>query len=189
MKAEIFKYVYEIGQLKRVQRSGWWIAGIDQPESVAEHSFRTAILGFLLAALEGADPYRSMAICLFHDAHEARLNDQHKVGQRYINVKAVESKAAAEQHARLPEPIADTLNELFQAYQENTSQESQIAHDADMLECLVQAHEYQSRGYTEVQDWIDSCQAGLVTQSAKQLAEDILASDPSEWWKDLKFKG
>jgi hypothetical protein len=39
---DMAKYLYEAGQLKRVKRSGWWIAGVKDPESVAEHSFRTA---------------------------------------------------------------------------------------------------------------------------------------------------
>ena len=44
---------------KRVKRSGWWVAGIDDPESVAEHSYRTALLGYILASLEGADPTKN----------------------------------------------------------------------------------------------------------------------------------
>lgn len=50
------KYLYEMGQLKRVKRSGWWMAGITDTESVVEHSFRTAMLGYILASLERADP-------------------------------------------------------------------------------------------------------------------------------------
>ncbi|MBF0384955.1 MAG: HD domain-containing protein, partial [Candidatus Omnitrophica bacterium] len=34
----------EAGLLKRVKRSGWWVAGIKDPESVAEHSFRCAVI-------------------------------------------------------------------------------------------------------------------------------------------------
>ena len=49
-------FLYEMGLLKRYKRTGWMIAGIDNPESIAEHSFRTAIIGYLLAVMEGADP-------------------------------------------------------------------------------------------------------------------------------------
>ena len=188
MEAEIYKYIYEIGQLKRVQRSGWWIAGIKQPESLAEHSFRTAVIGFILATLEGADPFHTMAICLFHDAHEARLNDQHKVGQRYMDMDSIEPIVAAEQQSRLPEKIASSLDDLFRAYQKMDSLDAQLARDADLLECLVQAREYQSQGYPDVQEWIDSCLAGLKSKSAKQIAQDCIKSEPAEWWKDLKSK-
>ena len=37
MTHDLAKYLYEIGQMKRVQRSGWWFAGIRDPESVREY--------------------------------------------------------------------------------------------------------------------------------------------------------
>ena len=40
MHKEIANYLYELGVLKRVRRSGWWLAGVKDAESVAEHSFR-----------------------------------------------------------------------------------------------------------------------------------------------------
>jgi len=42
---EVAKYLYEMGYLKQVKRAGWGMLGIPHPEGVAEHSFRTAILG------------------------------------------------------------------------------------------------------------------------------------------------
>ena len=36
MEKGIARYLFELGQLKRVRRSGWWVAGVDQPESVAD---------------------------------------------------------------------------------------------------------------------------------------------------------
>lgn len=78
------------------------MAGITDLESVAEHSFRTAILGYILASLEGVDPQKTAAMCLFHDTQEARVNDLHKVAQRYIDLDASESQVIAEQVERLP---------------------------------------------------------------------------------------
>jgi 5'-deoxynucleotidase YfbR-like HD superfamily hydrolase len=36
--------------------------GVRHPESIAEHSFRTAVIGYLLAHLEGANPERTALI-------------------------------------------------------------------------------------------------------------------------------
>ena len=58
------------GQLKRVKRSGWWLAGITDTESVAELSFRTTMLGYILPLLEGANPLKTAVMCLFHDTNE-----------------------------------------------------------------------------------------------------------------------
>jgi putative hydrolases of HD superfamily len=87
----IGKYLYEVGYLKRVKRSGWWLIGIRDPESVAEHVYRTAVLGYTLAVLDGnADPMRVATMCLFHDNGEARVGDLNKVPSRYIASKAGE---------------------------------------------------------------------------------------------------
>jgi len=74
----------EAGLLKRIKRTGWWVAGIDDPESVAEHSFRTAVIGYYLAYWEDVDPFKVVTMSLFNDIHEARINDLHKMGHYYI---------------------------------------------------------------------------------------------------------
>ncbi len=136
---DIAKYVYEIGQLKRVKRSGWWMAGIRDPESIAEHSFRTAVLGYVLASLAGADPLKTALICLFHDTGEARINDLHRVAKRYLDVGNGEENALADQTERLPHETAEHIRGLFDEYQRRSTLEGQLARDADLLECLVQA--------------------------------------------------
>src|SRR5436305_1497424 len=99
---EIAKYLYELGHLKHVKRAGWWLAGIKDPESVAEHSYRAAILGYILASLDGADPKETAMICLFHDTGEARISDLPRVAKRYIHENG-EELAITEQATRLPE--------------------------------------------------------------------------------------
>jgi putative hydrolase of HD superfamily len=184
--SNIAKYLYEIGQLKRVKRSGWWMAGIADPESVAEHSYRTAILGYLLASLEGADPMKTAMICLFHDTAEARIGDLHRVAKRYIDGGEREEVALSEQVERLPPDIAENIVALFHDYEERTSPEADVAHDADLLECLLQAREYQAQGYADAQDWINNCYAGLQTDTAKKIAEACLRVEPNAWWQGLK---
>ncbi len=84
--------VAEAGLLKRVKRSGWWVAGIENPESVAEHCFRCAVIAFYIAHEEGLDPYRAAVLGLFNDIHEARINDLHKMGHYYIDFRDAEKK-------------------------------------------------------------------------------------------------
>ena len=182
---DIAKYVYEIGQLKRVKRSGWWMAGISNPESVAEHSLRTAILGYILASLEGIDPMKTAMICLFHDTAEARTNDFHRVSKRYIT-GYLEEIAFAEQAERLPQDIAEKVVSFMNDYETRKSPEGDMAHDADLLECIFQAREYQVQGYPDVQDWIKNCYAGLRSKAAKSLADSCLHTEPNEWWQGLK---
>jgi len=183
---DIISWFYEMGQLKRVKRSGWWVAGVKDPESVAEHSFRAALIGYVLAGLEGADRNKTAVMCLFNDVHEARINDLHKVGHRYIKFKEAEKKAFDEQTGKLPEKIREEIRTLFGEYHNDGSKEGIIARDADLFECAVQAKEYLELGYKETQNWIDNVENLLKTNSAKKLFEEMKNTDSNIWWKNLK---
>ena len=87
---------------------------------------------------------------------------------------------------RLPAHISEEMISLLSEFEEAISLEARIARDADLLECLVQAREYQALGYKEAADWISNAKAGLVTDSAKRIAEECLETEPKEWWQGLK---
>jgi len=46
---ELIDLILEIGKLKEVLRTGWTKKGIKNPESVAEHTWRVAILALILS--------------------------------------------------------------------------------------------------------------------------------------------
>jgi hypothetical protein len=82
-------------------------------------------------------------LCLFHDTGEARMNDLHRVSKRYIEIGRDEQRALSEQVERLPQNIADNIMAFFEDYEGRLSVEGRLARDADLLECIVQAREYQ----------------------------------------------
>jgi len=178
-------FFYELGQLKRVKRSGWWLINIKDPESIAEHSHRASMIAYVLAKLESVNPERTALLVLFHDIHEARLNDLHKVGQRYIDFKTAETAA----HKAQVEPLGAIGKDILNMHEELKNQktnESIVARDADLLECLTQAREYKKSGYIDAQNWIDNIKTLLVTESAKKLAKELENTDPNDWWRGLK---
>jgi putative hydrolase of HD superfamily len=183
---DLAKFLYEVGQLKRVKRSGWWIAGVKDPETVAEHSFRTAVIAYLLARLEGVDPGKAVVMALFHDMPETRTNDAHRIVMRYADWRDVDKKAIGEQSKRLPDEMAKQMVTLFEEFEKEVSTEAKVVRDADLLECIIQAREYQTLGYTDVVDWIFNAQAVLQTESAKKIASECLKTEPKEWWQGLK---
>ena len=186
MEKDIAKFLYETGQLKRVKRSGWWIAGVENPETVAEHSFRTVVIAYILAQLEGVDLEKVVTMALFHDMAEARTNDAHRIVRRYVKWEDVDRKAVEDQSKRLPDGIAKRMTSLFEELGEEVSPEARVVRDADLLECIVQAREYQTIGYHDVADWIFNAQSALTTESAKKIAMECLKTEPREWWEGLK---
>lgn len=117
----------------------------------SEHSWRTAVLGYLMAAAEGADPDRTAAICVFHDLAEARTGDIEYVAKHYVT--AADDLAISKDQVRdLPAAAADgILGLVAQAASRDASPEAACAHDADKLECLLQAREYERQGYPDAE--------------------------------------
>lgn len=178
--AGAMSFVFEAGVLKRARRTGWWFTGVDDPESIAEHSFRVAVVGTVLAAMEGADPARVALLCVLHDTQESRTTDIPHIGRRYLASADAEA-VTADQVAAAPEAVRRTVLDAVAEYEAGRTPEAVVARDADKLECLVQAVEYRHRGVGGVQRWIDSSLAALRTDAARRLAAAALDGDPLGW--------
>lgn len=179
----------EAGLLKRIKRSGWWVAGIKAPESVAEHSFRTAVIAYYLAFREGVDPFKTVTMALFNDIHESRINDLHKMGHFYIDFKEAEKKVFRDQVARLHATVKSSLNQMRSDYDRQQTKESLVARDADILECLLQAKEYYDHGYEGAKLFFGKAPLYLKTKSARQMWQAIRKWDSHGWWQHVvKFE-
>lgn len=173
-------FLYEMGRLKNLPRTGWQLLGIPQPESVAEHSFRVAMVAMVLASIEGADVGRTVALAAFHDGHETRIGDVASVGRAYISTAAPEA-LTAHQTAGMPDSAAKVLMDLTAEYEANETNEARLAHDADKLETLLQAIEYQAQGY-DTAGWRETSLSAQRTDAGKQLAQAIGATGPHDWF-------
>ncbi|WP_059008678.1 HD domain-containing protein [Streptomyces specialis] len=173
-------YLLEMGALKRGKRSGWWIAGVKDPETIAEHSFRTAVIGSVLAMLEGADPAKVALLCTFHDTQETRVGDIPWIGRRYLTAASNED-VTADQVADAHPVVAAGIKAIVAEYENGESLEVLVAHDADRLECMLQGLEYLEQGYRNAREWVDSTRAKLKTPSAIQLADAAQDMSSAEW--------
>ena len=176
----VARFLYEAGTLKQTKRTGWWMAGVRDPESVAEHSWRTALLATIIAKLEGADPARAAYLAVWHDSQETRTGDVNHLGKKYAP-GADPQAVTADQIAGMPEILASAIRELVAEYEEKESPEAICARDADKLECMIQAIEYKAQGYENAQRWIDNSRRRLTTKSANELADAVLATGSLDW--------
>lgn len=181
-------FIFEAGVLKRAARTGWWFTGVKHPESIAEHSFRTALIGMMLAAMEGADPARVSMLCVLHDTQESRVTDIPHIAKRYLTA-APNTAVTADQVAACPPEVADVITAAVAEYEAGETLEAVVARDADKLECLVQAVEYRHQGIDNVQRWIDSSLAALRTPSANRLADAALSGQPLAWLEPPRPSG
>ena len=176
----IANFFFEVGMLKRTPRTGFQFLG-SGAESVAEHSFRTAIIGFTLARLHGqADVGRVVQLCLFHDVPEARIGDLNYVNKKYV--QADEARAVEDLARTLP--FGDEYRESLEEFAGKDSLEAQLAHDADQLEMILALKEYKDLGNRNADEWYPFSVRRLQTETARRLAEEIWATDSSRWWFD-----
>jgi putative hydrolase of HD superfamily len=151
--------------LKRLPRTGWLLAGIAQPESVADHAYATATLALLLAGMvnrdvqaegltESLDGGRVTAIALVHDLGESMITD---LPRRAAVLLGAEAKHAAEARAFAElfgsaDPGSHYVS-LWQEYDRAATPEARLVRDADKLEMVHQALVYERAGQSNLDEF------------------------------------
>jgi len=176
----ITEFLFEIGMLKKSPRTGYQFLG-SGGESVADHSFRTAVIGYVLAFLEDkADRKKVALMCLFHDFPEARTGDHNYVNKKYVKVE--EEQALDDQLRELG--FGDEIKTLFSEFNEDKSLESKLANDADQLDLILDLKEQLDLGNQNAKEWLSHVIKRLRTKSARELAKKILSTHSTSWWFD-----
>lgn len=158
----------KVNDLKQLPRTGWLLAGVVAPESVAEHCFATAWIALLLAEAINADwagqgltqplsVERVLRIALVHDLAESVLTDLPKRSSDVLgrDVKhQAEAQALNQLLGNAPQRAATVA--FWAEYDANTTPEARLVHDADKLEMVHQAFRYEQRGQRNLQEfWHD----------------------------------
>jgi putative hydrolase of HD superfamily len=185
----IVNFLFEVGSLRRIPRMHrQTLITDDNTDNIASHSYRVAIIAWLLAKEEGADPYKSVMMALFHDLAEVRSGDHNWVHKKYI--KVFEDEILKEQLGSLP---YKELLDIGKEYQRRESKESFVAKDADLLDQIFLLREYEWQGNKEASIWLrgksgDNQNAqfkNMKTETAKKITKLAFEIDPSDWWDNL----
>ena len=147
---EIINFLFEVGMLKKTPRTGYQFLGSGQ-ESVAEHSFRTALIGYILSLSEPhADIQKTLLMCLFHDLHEARTGDHNYVNKKYVHVD--EGRAVQDLAGRIP--FGEEIKSITSEFNNGESLEAMISRDADQLDLIFELKAQKDLGNNYAEDWI-----------------------------------
>jgi len=137
--------------LKDEPRAGWVLRGIRDPESVADHSWGSALLCHLYAAEAGVDPSKSIAIALVHDVAEAITGDLPRRVDPGPELPSPAEKAKLER-AAIEElfggdgPWGQETRQLWEEYEASQSPEAQLARDMNLVDMCLQALLYEREG-------------------------------------------
>jgi len=178
----IVEFLFEVGMLKKTPRTGYQFLGSGK-ESVADHCFRTAVIGYVLASQEPkADLKKVVLMCLFHDFPEARTGDHNYVNKKYV--RADEAGALRDQVQELP--FGNDVRNLCNEFNKDATLEAQISRDADQLDLILELKEQLDFGNPNAKDWLAFAVKRLFTENARKMAEEILESASTNWWFDKK---
>jgi putative hydrolase of HD superfamily len=182
MEKRAIEFLFEVGMLKKAPRTGYQFLG-SGGESVADHSFRTAVIGYVLASQENdADRNKVVLMCLFHDLSEARSGDHNYMNKKYVEVD--EESAIRDQVRGLP--FGDEIKALIQEFNSGDTLDARLSKDADQLDLILELKEQLDLGNPNAQDWLSFAFRRLHTDGAKKMAEEILTTHSTDWWFDKK---
>jgi len=179
--SKVSNFFYEIGILQTMRRSGQDYLG-SGTQSVADHSFRVAVMGYTLAKMIECDADRVMKMCMFHDIEEARTGDLNYLQQAYV--ESDDDRALSESVEGLP--IESEVHELISEYRAQVTLESKVAKDADVLELLFFLKEQKDKGNQQADNWMRGTVKRLQTDTAKQIFQAAGEIMYYEWWYNRK---
>ena len=174
-------FIYEVGLLARIQRSGLAYLGSGE-QSIAEHAFRVAHVALLLAhsQLEVVDEGKLLRLCLFHDVPEVRTGDHNYVNRRYVMENLAQVLDDLEQHT----PYGSEIKAWITEFEEGDSLEARLARDADQLELLAFLKEQVDAGHPVASRWMAGCRRRIDTEVGQQLAEHLVQGRFDDWWQN-----
>jgi len=182
----IIKFLSKVGKLKGMPRRGWVIRDIKNPESIAEHTFRVAIMAWVLADQKNnkLNLEKLIKMALIHDICEVYSGDttpydsilpkdkkkrqellktwprfSEKEKKRLAEKKYKKENAGLEKLIKnLPSKLQWEIRNLWMDYEKGLSPEGRFFRRADRIENFLQAEEYWRRhgGFSLKPYWIQA---------------------------------
>ncbi len=165
-----------ISELKKVPRKGWKTkVGIEHPESVADHSYSTAIIAMVLSDSKKFNTEKVIKMALLHDLAESVTGDFTPEEISKDNKNSIENDAMSEILSKLPKEIEKEYQMIWKEYMEGTTKEAILLHEVDKLEMAIQAVKYSSEGYSndKLKVFIESARNRIKSKELLQIIDTI----------------
>jgi len=146
---EFINLALEIGLLKNVIRTGWAVKGVKNPESVADHTWRMAILALVLAPQLNVDRDKLVRMTLVHDLGETFAGDiRWEKGKTVFGSQEEKHKKGKTAMDKMfaDNPSFQEYLDLWQEFVDQETKEAKALKWIDKLETLIQAYEYEKLG-------------------------------------------
>ncbi|MEA3430249.1 MAG: HD domain-containing protein [Nanoarchaeota archaeon] len=175
----IIEIFFEYAQLKNLYRQGWLKRGVSKLdcETVAEHSFGVALLGYIIAEeyRPDLDSFRVMKLGLFHEMGEIYAGDIIPSDDISIEDKAKKEFQSVQQvFSGLPN--AKKYVDIWLEYEHQETPEAKFVKQIDKLEMALQANLYERMEYTGLNEFFPYVEQRISSPELKPILDEILES-------------
>ena len=173
---KLLEVFFEIQSLKNLFRQGWLKNGVEKKfcESVADHSFSTAMLAWLLADeyFPDLDISKVIKYSLIHEIGEIYAGDitpddnvteKEKYELEFASVKSVFSKLTN----------GNKFIKLWEEFENAENKEAKFIKQIDRLEMAFQAYFYENKLDLNLQDFKDSTKKVLTEGILNELLKSL----------------
>ncbi|THB81047.1 MAG: HD domain-containing protein [Desulfobacteraceae bacterium] len=174
----IIHLLFEAKMLKELNRSGYAFLGSGK-ESVAEHSFMTAFICYVMSQTEtDINGEKLISMALLHDLAEARTGDFNYVQKQYSRVN--ETLAVSDLIKGLP--FGNNIEDLIQEFNDGVSKEALLVKDADQISFILELKQLMDTGARGPEKWLPVVIERIQTPTGKKLAGTIMDTNWDDWW-------
>ncbi len=166
---DILNFFIEVGKLKTMPRRGWVLRNVKNPESIADHTFRVALMAWVLGGKKhNLSIEKVIKMALIHDICEVYAGDttpydsvlpksKKKIAElvkTWPRFSAKEKKKLSEKKynkekkaldkllLNLPRDTGREIKHLWLDYENGSTKEGRFFKQADRLENFLQSLEY-----------------------------------------------
>jgi putative hydrolase of HD superfamily len=173
-----------VGKLKNAVRAGWVLRDVQRPESVADHSYRMAMMTQLLHTEPGIDASRCVQIALVHDLAEALVGDITPFDNIPPDEKHRREREALETivQSLRGHPSAALIQAAYLEYEAAATPEARMVKDLDKLDMVLQALEYErQQPAVDLAGFFDGVRGKFMSSLVKGWAEEIESRRRQLW--------
>lgn len=182
----LVNFLFETRILKYLPKSSLVYLRSPFSENVAEHTFYVAIIGWILAKMEGANENKIIKMALIHDLAEGRGGERNLINKFYsqtLNEPKIIKEISKDYNLKNFE-----IEKLFKEFYERKTKEAKLIKDADILADMILEKEVFDSGNQKAKKWLIVSLSRLKTKSGRKLGELLIKTNSDEWWLKVAKK-
>uniref|UniRef100_A0A7E5A1G6 5'-deoxynucleotidase HDDC2 n=1 Tax=Panagrellus redivivus TaxID=6233 RepID=A0A7E5A1G6_PANRE len=163
---QIFDLLNVLDNLKHLVRTGWKHFEIPEPETVAGHMYRMAVLAMALA---GEDPsldiVRCVKMALVHDIGEAIVGDiTPRCGVSEETKFTLEENAVLKIASYVGPAVGDEWEALWREYEAASTPEAKAVKQLDKFDMVAQAATYEKKYGIDLSEFFNTTTKAFSTE-------------------------